>query len=315
MSTNTLPKAVEVEKHNDGQIWVISLNRPSKRNAINGDVQVGLFDAFRAFEIDEKAKVAILYGKGGHFCAGADLEAVSSDGSALLPTPMVKLDDFEAKTAEIKPYLHSMGFIGLSRLLTTKPTIAAISGYCVAGGLELALCDINPFSFFFFFFFLKKKRCDIRIADETAKFGVFCRRFGVPLIDGGTTRLPKLIGLSQAMDMIITGKEVSATEALRLGLVTRLSDNQSLLKDSLKLGAMICQLPFKCLQLDRMNTYMSFGNELLPSIQNESNRAIQSDVFQSMSENAKKFTQGVGKHGSFQPFQNATEKKQGFSKL
>src|SRR5271165_4653870 len=174
--------AVRVER--SGPVSTVFLNRPARRNAVDGPTAARLAAAFRAFDADPGAAVAVLHGEGGVFCSGADLTAMGTDrGNRVAP--------------------DGDGPMGVSRLRLSKPVIAAVAGYAVAGGLELALW------------------CDLRIADETAVFGVFCRRWGVPLIDGGTVRLPRLIGVSRAMDMVLTGRPVGAEEALEIGLAHR----------------------------------------------------------------------------------------------
>jgi len=191
----------------------------------------------------------------------------------------------------IQPYTESIGYMGISRLLLTKPTIAVISGYCVAGGLELACW------------------CDMRIADESAKFGVFCRRFGVPLIDGGNVRLPQLIGLSHAMDLILTGKEINASEAYRIGLITRLPSltRQDAKNEAINIAKLICSYPENCMKLDRMNVYKSYGLDLLNAIKNESVRTFNNRILnnETFSAGPKQFLKGIGKHGSFDHFENS----------
>ncbi|MDZ7379266.1 MAG: crotonase/enoyl-CoA hydratase family protein, partial [candidate division KSB1 bacterium] len=175
-------QSVRIERA--GPVWTVILSRPQRRNAVDRFTAAQLADAFRSFEADAEARVAVLWGEGGSFCAGADLKAVAEgEGN-------VVREDGD-------------GPMGPTRMLLTKPVIAAVAGYAVAGGLELALW------------------CDLRVAEESAIFGVFCRRWGVPLVDGGTVRLPRLIGLSRALDMILTGRAVSAREALDMGLVNR----------------------------------------------------------------------------------------------
>src|SRR3954451_18698214 len=174
---------------NDGPVRVITIDRPEVRNAVDGEHATALYDGFLAFDRDDSAAVAVLYGAGGVFCAGADLGAVSR-GEMPRPGP---------------PDEDGRGPMGPTRLQLSKPVIAAVDGYAVAGGLELALW------------------CDLRVADPQATFGVYCRRWGVPLIDGGTVRLPRLIGRSRALDLILTGRAVGAVEALTMGLVNRVS--------------------------------------------------------------------------------------------
>ncbi len=286
-----MSKAVLTRTLDKGAIWIVTINRPSQRNAINRDVQRGLYDAFISFEKDPKSKVAILRGKGTTFCGGADLKAIAQNPTELFPSPMTNLQSHKSNKQNISPYLESRGYIGVSRLLLTKPVIAAIRGYSVAGGLELALW------------------CDIRIADKTAKFGVFCRRFGVPLMDGGNVRLPKVVGLGNAMDMILTGKEVDAKEALRIGLITRLIEpSEEVLTEAIKTARLIAKFPQNCMKLDRMNVYKSYGVEWLEQIANESGRALKSKAMKEIQVGPSKFAKGVGKHGSYDAFRGKASK-------
>jgi enoyl-CoA hydratase len=183
------PSSVRVEKA--GPVSTIIMSRPERRNAVARDMARGLRDAVLAFETDERQRVAVLWGEHGVFCAGADLSAVEDSDRSL----------------ELDPEGHGTGPMGPSRLALSKPLIAAVSGYAVAGGLELALL------------------ADLRVAEESAVFGVFCRRWGVPLIDGGTVRLPRLIGQGRALDMILTGRAVGAVEAISWGLVNRVVED------------------------------------------------------------------------------------------
>src|SRR5579859_6297021 len=204
--------SVRVER--DGPVTSVFLHRPERRNAVDGPTAHELAEAFRTFDADDSASVAVLHGEGGVFCSGADLTSfggpranrVAADGD---------------------------GPMGVTRLRLSKPVIAAVSGYAVAGGLELALW------------------CDLRVADETAVFGVFCRRWGVPLIDGGTVRLPRLIGTSRAMDMILTGRAVDATEAATIGLANRVVPAGRALPAARDLAAELASFPQLCLRSDR----------------------------------------------------------------
>jgi enoyl-CoA hydratase len=202
---------VHVER---GEVWVITIDRPAARNAVDRSTADALAAAFVAFEADDSAKVAILTGAGGHFCAGADLAAVASG------TPNRLEPDGD-------------GPMGPSRMQLDKPVIAAIEGYAVAGGLELAAW------------------CDLRVAAQSAILGVFCRRFGVPLIDGGTVRLPRLIGLSRALDLILTGRPVGADEALSFGLVNRVVPDGEALSAARVLAGQLAAFPQACLRADR----------------------------------------------------------------
>ena len=245
-------------------IAVFSLNRPPARNAVNRPLAQALADAFRAFDVDDDLCVAILAGEGEHFCAGADLKAVAGGDAG-------KVNRLQA---------GGDGPMGPTRMQLGKPVIAAISGYCVAGGLELALW------------------CDLRIADETAVFGVFCRRFGVPLIDGGTVRLPRLIGHSRAMDMILTGRAVDAQEALGFGLINRLVARESLHAEAEKLALQIAAFPQLCLRNDRRSAYAQWGLDEAAAMANEF--VLGSETFASGEsvQGAGRFSRGTGRHGS-----------------
>ncbi|MEK6195833.1 MAG: crotonase/enoyl-CoA hydratase family protein, partial [Deltaproteobacteria bacterium] len=202
----------------DGPVTTIIINRPEVRNAVDGKTAQALADAFRAFENDPDARVAVLTGAGGFFCAGADLKGFG-----------------EGRGNRMSP--EGDGPMGPSRMHFSKPVIAAVSGYSVAGGLELALL------------------CDLRVMEEDAVFGVFCRRWGVPLIDGGTVRLPRLIGMSRALDLILTGRPVHAEEALAMGLANRIVKRGSARKHAEELAAQIADFPWNCVLSDRRSAY------------------------------------------------------------
>ena len=214
--------SIDVERR--GPVMVVTINRPEVRNAVDTEHAQALYDAFLAFDADPDASVAVLTGAGGAFCAGADLKAVSSGTMRADP-----------------PGSDGPAPMGPSRLLLTKPVIAAVEGHSVAGGLELALW------------------CDLRVADPAAVFGVFCRRWGVPLIDGGTIRLPRLIGHSHALDLILTGRPVPAEEALFMGLVNRVSAPGAALEEAVALAAQIAAFPQTCMQQDRLSSYEQHG--------------------------------------------------------
>src|SRR5262245_24191646 len=202
----------------EGSLAIVSINRPEARNAIDRAAADELAQAFRRFDSDAALSVSILTGKGGFFCAGADLKAVSKDRGNRVT------EDGD-------------GPLGCTRMLLGKPVIAAVEGYAVAGGLELALW------------------CDMRVAARDAVFGVFCRRWGVPLVDGGTVRLPRLIGMSNAMDMILTGRGVSGEEALKMGLANRLVNKGETLAAACELARQIAAFPQRCVRSDRMSAY------------------------------------------------------------
>jgi enoyl-CoA hydratase len=207
----------------DGPIYVVQINRPRVRNAINGQAAQALREAWQAFEKDEDACVGILTGGDDVFSAGADLTALPE----LVPE-----------------VIGEYGPLGFTRLLVSKPTIAAVAGYCVAGGLEMACW------------------CDLRIADETAVFGYFERRFGVPLVDGGTQRLPRIIGLGRALELTLTGRPVAAQEALSIGLVNEVAPQGESLRRALELARQIAAFPQMCLRHDRQAVYQGLGRSL-----------------------------------------------------
>jgi enoyl-CoA hydratase len=249
--------AVRVD--HDGPVTTVTLERPERRNAVDGPTAAALAEAFRAFDGDPDAAVAILHGAGGTFCAGADLTAV---GSA---TGNRVADDGD-------------GPMGPTRLRLGKPVIAAIAGHAVAGGLELALW------------------CDLRVAEEDAVLGVFCRRWGVPLIDGGTVRLPRLIGAGRAMDLILTGRPVDAAEAHRIGLVDRVVGHGQALPAARALGLELAALPQTCLRHDRLSLLEQEGLDEAAALANElahgriSLRQAQAGV--------ERFQAGAGRHGA-----------------
>lgn len=246
----------------DGAVQVVTLDRPDVRNAVDADHAAALYDAFRAFDADDAASVAVLHGAGGVFCAGADLGAVSS-GAMRLPGP---------------PEHDDRGPMGPTRLRLGKPVLAAVEGYAVAGGLELALW------------------CDLRVADPDATFGVFCRRWGVPLIDGGTVRLPRLVGLGVALDLILTGRAVGAQEALRIGLANRVSAPGGALAEALTLAHTLAALPQLCLRNDRLSSYGQEGLAHEEAMSQEWQHGMVS--LQEAAQGAARFAGGEGRHGS-----------------
>lgn len=218
-----------------GPIRIFCLSRPERRNAIDRDTARSLADALRGFEADETSKIAILTGDGGNFCAGADLKAIA-----------------EGTPNRLEP--EGDAPLGPSRMLLQKPLIAAIAGYAVAGGLELALL------------------ADLRVAEKSATLGVFCRRFGVPLIDGGTVRLPRVIGLGRALDLILTGRAVGAEEALAMGLVNRVVPDGHALDEAIRLAENILSFPEICMRSDRLSTYEGLDLPLEEALRNEFRR-------------------------------------------
>lgn len=247
-------------------LCVITINRPSARNAVDRPTAAALAEAFRAFDVDAELKVAILTGAGPHFCAGADLKAVASGDPTR--TNRVAFD--------------GDGPMGPTRMQLSKPVIAAVSGYCVAGGIELALW------------------CDLRVADETAIFGVFCRRFGVPLIDGGTVRLPRAIGMSRAFDMILTGRPVDAQEAFAFGLANRVVPAGEALREAEKLALQIAGFPQQCMRGDRKSAYEQWGLSEEAAIQNELGHGYSTLRSGEGVAGATRFMGGAGKGGRFE---------------
>ena len=260
------------------EVWTITIDRPEVRNAVDGPTARALADAFRAFDADPRARVAVLTGAGGHFCAGADLRHVaggtsSADLGAAGGPLTLALDDDMA---------HD-GPMGPTRLELTKPVIAAVEGYAVAGGIELALW------------------CDLRVAASTATFGVFCRRFGVPLIDGGTVRLPRLIGESRAMDLILTGRAVDAQEALLLGLANRVVPEGQALAAAGEMARKIAGFPQQCLRNDRASARRQHGLPARHALAQEFalGRATL-DAGEAVA-GAQRFVSGAGRGGDFGP--------------
>ena len=252
---------VRVER--SGAVTTVYLHRPARRNAVDGPTAAALAAAFRAFDADQDAAVAVLHGEGGVFCSGADLTALDTErGNRVAP-------DGDAP-------------MGVSRLRLSKPVIAAVSGYAVAGGLELALW------------------CDLRVADETAVFGVFCRRWGVPLIDGGTVRLPRLIGTSRAMDMILTGRGVAGEEALRMGLANRLAERGRTRDAAVELAHQLARFPQRCLRADRLSAYEQWGMPFEQAMRNEFRRGAEVIRSGETLAGAARFAGGAGRHGSFE---------------
>jgi enoyl-CoA hydratase len=261
----TSSETVLVER--DGPVTIVSINRPERRNAVDGLTARKLFDVFRAFDADDDASVAVFTGVGGAFCAGADLKAVAAGDVN--------------KKREVGGH-DSIAPMGPSRLRLSKPVIAAIEGHAVAGGLELALW------------------CDMRVAAEGATFGVFCRRFGVPLIDLGTIRLPRLIGHSQAMDLILTGRPVGADEALRMGLANRLVPNGSARAEAIAIAKQISQFPQTCMRADRLSALRQWDiADEEEAIANEMRGGLEVIGSGETLAGATRFASGIGRHGQF----------------
>ncbi|GAB93571.1 crotonase/enoyl-CoA hydratase family protein [Gordonia rhizosphera] len=244
----------------DGAVRLIGINRPQVRNAVDRRTADALTDAFRRFDADDSVAVAVLFGEGGTFCAGADLKAIAAGD------PNRTDEDGD-------------GPMGPTRMRLSKPVIAAVSGHAVAGGLELALW------------------ADMRVVDDDAVFGVFCRRWGVPLIDGGTVRLPRLIGESRAMDLILTGRAVGAAEALDIGLANRVVPKGSSLAEAVRLAAEIVQFPQTCLRNDRLSVLEQAGVDEPAAMRNEFRHGLRSLTADTIA-GAQRFAVGAGRHGA-----------------
>ena len=252
---------VLIEK--DGPVTIVTLSRPTVRNAVDRPTARELADAFAAFDADENARVAVLAGDRGQFCAGADLKKIAA-----------------GRPNRIEP--DGAGPMGPTRMVLGKPVIAAIAGHAVAGGLELALW------------------CDMRVMEADAVLGVFCRRWGVPLIDGGTVRLPRLIGLSRALDLILTGRPVEAEEALQMGLVNRVVPQGQARQAAVDLARQLAAFPQTCLRGDRMSAIEQFDLPFKQAMANEFKHGRRS-LEKEAGPGAARFTKGAGRHGHFEP--------------
>jgi enoyl-CoA hydratase len=260
VSSSSVSNAVLIERR--GSLFIVTINRPEVRNSIDSPTAAALAAAFRTFDADDALNVAILCGAHGVFCAGFDLKSLADDTRA--------------------PQVAEQGDapLGVSRMLLSKPVIAAVEGYAVAGGLELALW------------------CDMRVAAEDAVFGVFCRRWGVPLVDGGTVRLPRLVGHSHALDMILTGRGVSGQEALMMGLANRLVAHGGALEGALALAGELARFPQQCLRSDRLSSYEQWSLPLEEALRNETHRGMQVIGSGETRTGANRFASGYGRHGS-----------------
>lgn len=258
---------MEVSVENRGPVRTIIINRPGFRNAVNRATADQLAEAFRAFEKDGTASVAVLFGAGGHFCAGADLKAIS--------------EGLAENVNRLSEDMSLDGPMGPTRMSLSKPVVAAISGYAVAGGLELACW------------------CDLRVAERNAILGVFCRRFGVPLIDGGTQRLPRLIGMSRALDLILTGRPVDAEEALGMGLVNRVVEAGEARQAAEKLAAQIAAHPQACMRSDRESAHRGFDLPLDEAMALEFRMGMKVILSGETVAGARQFSGGKGRHGKF----------------
>jgi enoyl-CoA hydratase len=244
-----------------GPVTTVIINRPAVRNAVDGPTSAALAAAFRAFDADEQASVAVLTGAGNTFCAGADLKAIGTE-----------------RANRTEP--DGDGPMGPTRMRLGKPVIAAVSGHAVAGGLELALW------------------CDLRVADETAVFGVFCRRWGVPLIDGGTVRLPRVVGQGVALDLILTGRPVDAAEALRIGLANRVVPAGRARVAAERLAAELARFPQHCLRGDRLSALDQAGRPEADALRAEFERGLVA-LTEEAGTGAARFSAGAGRHGNF----------------
>jgi enoyl-CoA hydratase len=252
--------AIRIERRD--AVATIVMDRPEARNAVDGPAARALIEAFEEFERDDTLRVAVLWGAGSTFCAGADLKARGTvNGLTLSP--------------------EGPGPMGPTRMAFTKPTIAAVEGYAVAGGLELALM------------------CDLRVAGDSAVFGVFCRRWGVPLLDGGTVRLPRLIGLSRALDMILTGRPVDAHEALAFGLANRVVPAGRAREEAEALARSIAAFPPNCVRSDRRSAWEGEGRPLPAALANEFALGKTTTDSGESQAGAQRFAAGAGRHGQF----------------
>lgn len=251
-----------------GAVRIVTIDRPEVRNAVDGATAQLLHDAFVGFDADESLSVAVLTGAAGTFCAGADLHAISGGGgNKVLDVPADEI-------------VGGLGPMGPTRLLLDKPVVAAVEGHAVAGGLELACW------------------CDLRVAASDAVFGVYCRRWGVPLIDGGTTRLPRLIGHSRASDLILTGRGVDGVEAERIGLANRVVEPGTALDAAIALADDLAALPQRCLRSDRRSSYEQWSLDLGGALARETVLGLETIRSGETREGAQRFHEGAGRHGA-----------------
>lgn len=259
-----------VELEEDGPVWRLTIRREARRNAVDAETARALHQAVLRFDEAPQSRVLVLTGAGGTFCAGADLKAIAAGH----PNPVEPVPPTPEAAA------RSLGPMGPTRLVTRKPTIAAIAGHAVAGGLELALW------------------CDLRVAESSAVLGVFCRRFGVPLIDGGTARLPRLIGLSRALDLVLTGRAVTAKEALDIGLVHRVVPDGTALEAAVALAHELASLPFTCLVNDRLAMLEGMSLPLHEALAAELAHGLDTLRSGETSGGAARFVAGAGRGGT-----------------
>lgn len=254
---------VRTEVAADG-VLVVTIDRPEVRNAVDRPTAQALADAFRAFDADDALRVAVLTGANGTFCSGADLKGVA-----------------DGRGNRVSDDVDDDGPMGPTRMLLSKPVLAAVEGHAVAGGLELAVW------------------CDLRVAARDAVFGVYCRRWGVPLVDGGTIRLSRLVGHSHALDLILTGRGVSGDEALRMGLANRLSEPGAALSDAVALAEQIGVFPQLCLRADRRSSYEQWAMSLPAALANETRLGLSVIASGETVAGAARFAAGEGRHGAF----------------
>lgn len=252
---------MSVRSEQVGAVVTVVIDRPERKNAVDRETAHALAQAFGEFERNDEARVGVLYGARGTFCAGADLKAIA-----------------EGSPNRLEP--DGDGPMGISRMVLDKPVIAAIEGHAVAGGLELSLW------------------CDLRVAEESAVLGVFCRRWGVPLIDGGTVRLPRLIGMGRALDLILTGRAVTAREALAMGLVDRVVPDGTARQEAEALAAQIARFPQACMRADRRSVYAQWDRSIEEAMRNEFEQGVA--VLGESAEGVARFRDGAGRGGSFE---------------
>jgi enoyl-CoA hydratase len=251
---------VAVRTEAGGPVVTVILSRPQRRNAVDRETAAALVEAFEGFERDREARVAVLWGEGGDFCAGADLAAIT-----------------EGRPNRVEP--EGPGPMGPTRMALSKPVVAAVAGYAVAGGLELALW------------------CDLRVVEEGATFGVYCRRWGVPLIDGGTVRLPRIVGAARALDMILTGRAVGAREALEWGLANRVVGPGRARAEAEALAVEIARFPQVCLRSDRRSAIEQWALPLDAALSREFELGCATIASGETAEGAARFAGGAGRHG------------------
>eukprot|EP01135_Chromosphaera_perkinsii_P007991 Nk52_evm63s1073 gene=Nk52_evmTU63s1073 len=255
-----------------GNVLVVSINRPERRNAVDRSTAALLYKEFKAFESNPLLKVAVLSSTNGTFCSGADLKAIAESA-----------DTGNDGLSDHANYVYpegDLGPMGPTRLELSKPVIAAIEGYCVAGGLEVALW------------------CHMRVAARSAVFGVFCRRFGVPLIDGGTVRLPRIVGEGKALDMILTGRPVNSKEALGMGLISKVVENGSSEKEAIELAEELSSMPQQCMRADLISTTSQHSFSMKDALRRECAEGMKVILKESI-KGASRFSTGQGRHGSF----------------